>query len=100
MIKISSTLKGATAFIDDAKLCPPAELSLVKAALAAGLSEFTVPTPEDDQKRIDYSTRTWLTMRDGKPAAFMVAYRTANAHFEILGPEIALPAATPSLQKR
>jgi hypothetical protein len=102
MIKVSSTLRGKTVFIDDANLCPPVELSLVKAALAAGLTDFTIPTVEDDEKRIDYSTRTWITMRDEKPAAFVVAFRTANAHFEILGPEIQLSqqSSPPQLQKR
>jgi hypothetical protein len=98
MIRISATPKGATSFLDQSKNVSPVELSLVKAALAAGLTEFTVPTPEDDEKRVDYATRTWIAMRDGKPAAFTVAYRVGNAHFEILGPEIALPG--PTLQKR
>ncbi len=64
-------------------------LALVQAAMRAGLMEFTTPTIDDDEKRIDWKVRKWVTLRSGKLVCFLVAYKEFNAHFEILGPELA-----------
>jgi len=100
MIRISTNQKGKAVFTDDQNepSLSDSELAMVKAALSAGLTAFTIPTPADDQKRVDWGTYTLVVNRDGKPAAFTVAYQLLNAHFEILGPE--LPLGTPVLQKR
>ncbi len=69
-------------------------LQLVLAAMDAGLWEFTTPTPADDEGRIDWKVKRWMTMKDGKPACFLVAYKELNAHFEVVGPEIQLSPLT------
>lgn len=84
--------------------CGPEMVSLVKAAMVAGLTEFTTPTPKPDEVRIDWEVRQWVSLREGKLQCFLVARRVKNAHFEILGPEIVLPQpqfnlATPAQPK-
>lgn len=99
MIKTATNAQGAVAFVDDSENLPRSMLEAVQAAMGAGLLEFTTPTPEDDQKRIDWHVRNWVTSRDGKPAAFLVAYKDSFAQFEVIGPEINLNAE-PGLSRR
>lgn len=61
---------------------------LVMAALAAGLEEFTTPTPADGEGREAWKTRKWVTLQGGKLKVFLVAYPERNAECEILGPEV------------
>lgn len=79
-------------------------LDAVQAAMRAGFTEFTTPTTSDDQARIDWKVRRWMTIRGGKPVCLLVAQKVLNEHFEIVGPEVPLnlsePAAGPVLQKR
>jgi hypothetical protein len=77
-------------------------LDAVQAAMRAGFTEFTTPTTSDDQQRIDWKVRRWMTIRGGRPACFLVAQKVLNEHFEIVGPEVVLPepANGPVLQKR
>ena len=76
-------------------------LDAVQAAMRAGFTEFTTPTTSDDQSRIDWKVRRWLTIRGGKPVCLLVAQKVLNEHFEIVGPEVPLSAESGSvLQKR
>jgi hypothetical protein len=90
MIITKTDSKHRTTFSDDAANLSPNERTLILTAMAQGLTEFTVPTPADDHNRTDWKVRTWLTMRDKKPVAFMVAYQSIRPEFEVLGPEIPL----------
>jgi hypothetical protein len=99
MIKTVTDEKGVTTFVDDSASLPQPMLDAVQAAMAAGLLEFTTPTPEDDQKRVDWHVRNWVTSRNGKPAAFLVAYKDSFAQFEVIGPGITLNAE-PGLSRR
>ena len=99
MIKTATNEKGITTFIDDSENLSTPMLRAVHAAMRAGLTEFTTPTPEDDQKRIDWRVRNWVTNSGGKLAAFRVAYKESFAQFEVIGPEIDL-VAKPTLEQR
>lgn len=99
MIKTATDDKGITRFSDDSENLPGPMLAAVHAAMSAGLTEFTTPTPEDDQKRIDWRVRNWVTNSGGKLAAFRVAYKESFAQFEVIGPEINL-AVPPELNRR
>ena len=82
------TTNGQTTFADQSVHLSADELAVLQAAMSAGFTEFTTPTPANDEGRIDWAVRKWVTTRDGKPVAFLVAYQQANAHFEVMGPEI------------
>ena len=86
----TETAKGTIVLRDDAGELSPQELGLVQAGIKAGLAEFTVPTPENDQGRTAWLVRTWLRQVGGKPVATLVASQVANEHFEIAGPSVDL----------
>jgi len=88
MITATPAANGSLELTDDSQLLKPHELTLIQAALKAGLTEFTIPV--EGQFRQIWLTRKWMTMRDGKPACFLVAFRSENHHFEILGPDAPL----------
>ena len=75
----------------------PVTLELVQAAMAAGLTEFTTPTPEDDDKRIDWVVRKWAIMRNNKPVILLVARQFLNPHYEVVGPEWTPPTVGVSM---
>ena len=85
---------------DNSESLSPVELALVRAAMESGLTTFTVPTLGDDHRRTDWKVKTWLVMRDGQPTAFLVAYQVLYPDFEVLGPEVALAAAGPMVERR
>jgi hypothetical protein len=92
-----SSQKNATVFADQTgelkEMAGEGVYRLVQSAMASGLTEFTTPTSADDEKRIDWKVRRWVVLsKSGEPTSFLVAYMELNAHFEILGPEIPLPA--------
>lgn len=68
----------------------PEMIESVKAAMKAGLTEFTIPTVDDDEGRMNWKVRKWFTKRGEKFVCFLVAYREENAHLEIIGPEVLL----------
>ena len=90
MINAKEAANGGLEFSDDSQLLQPHEAQLVQAALKAGLTEFTIPVK--GQVRQVWLTRKWMTIRDGKPVCFLVACRSDNPHFEILGPDVPLDA--------
>jgi hypothetical protein len=70
------------------------EIVAVRAALAAGLTEFSVPTDSDDWQREAYVVTNMVTVDPkGNPHCYLVAQRKNNMRCEILGPEVPL---TPS----
>lgn len=85
-------LTDCSALLAEDKTLGPETLAMVKAAMRAGLTDFVTPTLDDDDKRISWKVRPFLTVRGGKPACFLVAYQEMNAHFEILGPQVPLEA--------
>ena len=94
MLKVSA--KDQSKFEDQSRALDSSTLALVQAALRASLSDpnfssFTTPTSEFDEGRIEWAIRRWMGMKSGKPSCFLVAYQVANAHFEIIGPEVQLP---------
>ena len=106
MIRTKVTKSGIELLDDSGELEAPV-LVAVKAALQAGLTEFTVPTPEPDDRRIDWTVRQWVlpSLTGGRPRSFLVAFQDLNAHFEVLGPEVPLegtssPPTAGNLQRR
>lgn len=92
---------SSTLFRDDADGLSTGERALVQAAMSMGLTEFTVPTPGDDHQRTNWRVRTWLTMRDGTPVAFLVASQELFPDFEIVGPEVTVTTGAPgAIQRR
>jgi hypothetical protein len=63
---------------------------LVLFALRSGLREFTIPTEDNDQVRLDWKTRVWVVDLGSGPKAFIVACLEPDEHLEIVGPEISL----------
>ena len=93
MIK-TSIEDGNTKFEDQSEHLKTLGLhDCVTAALAAGLDNFTTPTPQANEGRIDWAVRKWVTLENGIPVCFLVAYQQMNAHYEILGPRIPLVGA-------
>lgn len=88
MLKLSA--EDANKTVDQSTLLDPVILRLVQAAMAIGFESFTTPTSEFDEHRIEWRTRRWVVMKKDLPTCFMVAYREDNAHFEVVGPEIAI----------
>jgi hypothetical protein len=92
MIATTKTEKGEIKFRDESedlkKECGEETLQLVQAAMRAGLMEFTTPTPEDGEGRIDWKVRRFVTLKGDKPACYLVAQKVLFEHFEILGPEL------------
>lgn len=82
------TINGETTFADQSSHLSADDIAVLQAAMSAGFTEFTTPTAASDEGRIDWAVRKWVTMRDGKPVAFLVAWQQANAHFEVMGPEL------------
>lgn len=80
-------------FNDNSKDLDADMLAAVQAAMKAGLTEFTTPTPADDEGRIDWKVRKWVFMRAGKPCCILVAQKVFFEHFEVAGPEIDLEKA-------
>ena len=97
MITMNAAKGGV--YKDNSGDLPKTICDLVKAAMDAGLTDFTTPTDDDNQERIEWCVRTWLCVRNKKPAALLVAYKLDMAHFEVLGPEIQLAAAN-GIQRR
>jgi hypothetical protein len=77
----------------------PGTLELVRAAMAAGLTEFTTPTPQDGQGRIDWKVRKWFVNRGGEPHCVLVAQMVMNEHFEVVGPDVDLKPSQKSSAK-
>jgi hypothetical protein len=93
MIETKRTEKKDWKFEDNSDQLTPELLQAVQAAMKAGLMEFTTPTPEDNEERIDWKVRKWVFMRAGKPCCALVAQKVAFEHFEVAGPEIELALA-------
>ena len=68
----------------------PEMIETVKAAMKVGLTEFTVPTVDDNEARMNWKVRKWFTKRGDTFVCFLVAYQEENAHLEIIGHELAL----------
>lgn len=94
MLTTRTDPKGRVTFRDEASALTSNEKKLVLAAMAGGLTSFSIPTPADDHNRTDWLVRTWLTLRDGKPVAFLVAYQPLHPEFEVVGPDIQMPNVT------
>jgi hypothetical protein len=77
--------------VDVAREYGPQMVAAVKAAMAAGHKEFTVPTKEDDDRRLSWKTKTIVHLDGDKLKAFRVASIEDNGHCEILGGEV-MPA--------
>lgn len=70
---------------------------LVQMAMRAGLTEFTTPTPENGQGRVNWKVCRWFAKKDGKLTCFLVACKELNEHFEVIGPELDLSNGTPKI---
>jgi hypothetical protein len=76
-------------------------LDAVRAAVRAGLTEFTTPTIADDDRRINWKVRKFIHLRGDKPVCHLVAQNAENEHFEVLCHEVdlKLPEAKPEPAK-
>jgi hypothetical protein len=101
MIKTGTNLGANDVLEDDRASLHPDELACVQAAMANGLTDFVVPTPEDNHETKTWSVETYVMLRKGSPVAFSVAYRRdpkAGPHFKVLGPEMDLATKKPKLK--
>jgi len=89
----NETADGKTIFVDNAEDLPQSLMPALQAAMKAGITEFTTPTPEENDQRIDWRVRKWVAVQNGEPVAFLVAYKELAPHFEIIGPAIDLKPA-------
>lgn len=98
MIKAGTNLGANDVLEDDRASLHPDELACVQAAMSFGLTDFVVPTPEDNHETKMWSVETWVMLRNGSPVAFSVAYRRdgkSGPHFKIYGPELDLATRKP-----
>ena len=102
MISTTKTEDGFTMRDQSAELATEAGeevVKIVKAAMAAGLTEFTTPTTANGEGRIDWKVKKFFTMQKGKPVCHLVACKAGFEHFEVLGPEASFgdkPQAAPA----
>jgi hypothetical protein len=90
----TQTDDNKTVLIDDTEILKKQfgkrMFDLVQLAMRSGLTEFSIPTDDNDQVRLDWKTRVWLMHDKGQPKFFLVA-APDNSHIEIIGPEIDPP---------
>jgi len=91
VIKTFRQEDGSTLYLDQSRELSSSVLKCVQAGMRAGLTVFTTPTSDDDEKRIEWQVTRWVSVdKAGSIVCFLVAFQTWNAQFEVVGPEVKL----------